>query len=57
MLTKNANILHFFLTFLIVCYYIYLFIYLSLLLDIVSIIPKITKCEQEYHISNQLFLI
>ena len=53
MLTKNANIVHFFLTFLIVCYYIYL----SFLLDIVSIIPKITKCEQEYHISNQLFLI
>ena len=45
---------NYFFTFLIMFYYFFFF---SFLLDIVSIVAKTTKFEQEYHISNQLFHI
>ena len=50
---KNANILQLF--FYILDYALLFFF--SFLLDIVSIVAKTTKFEQEYHISNQLFHI
>jgi len=43
---KNVNILQLF-------FYTIFFFFLS---DIVSIVAKITKFEQEFHISNEFFL-